>query len=268
MLLSKKQQERLFWSYCLATQIKTISSSILAASLAWPRNSSTSLLRSLAKDGLLYRFAPDAYLVPAFLPATRWIPNEFEALAALMLHVRAEYQLCGPTVFSSYGWEEQLPNTVFAYNTKLSGVRAIGGSRLELIKVAPSRLENPKAASALLPMGSAFPTKAKAIVDAFDDCTRFGSLPKAYRWLEQELLGDPQLIGALVSVILAYANLSSRKRLGYWLERQNTSEIYLRKIEKSFVGSTALVPLIPGAAKSQKQFINQRWRILYDATQS
>ena len=33
---------------------------------------------------------------------------------------------CGPNAFNRYGWDDQVPNRVYAYNNRVSGERRIG----------------------------------------------------------------------------------------------------------------------------------------------
>ena len=40
-----------------------------------------------------------------------------------------QYQVCGLNAFNRYGWDEQVPNRVCAYNDKLSGDLQIGPVR-------------------------------------------------------------------------------------------------------------------------------------------
>ncbi len=52
----------------------------------------------------------------------------------------ARFQICGPNAFHRYGWDEQVPNRVYAYNNRISGDRSVGQVELTLIRVADSRL--------------------------------------------------------------------------------------------------------------------------------
>jgi hypothetical protein len=50
------------------------------------------------------------------------------------------YQICGPNAFNRYGFDEQVPTRVYAYNNRLSRERTIGSVALTLIKVTDNRL--------------------------------------------------------------------------------------------------------------------------------
>src|SRR3990172_2736649 len=99
------------------------------------------LLSRLARAGMTARVWRGLYLVPPRLPlGGKWSPDEGLAMATLMASRGGRYQICGLNAFSRYGFDEQMPNRVYAYNNRLSGDRNIGSVQLTLIKVADARL--------------------------------------------------------------------------------------------------------------------------------
>jgi hypothetical protein len=79
--------------------------------------------------------------VPPQLPlGGAWTPGEGLALNALMEDRGGRFQICGPNAFNRYGFDNQIPNRINAYNNRISGKRAIGSIVLMLIKVADERL--------------------------------------------------------------------------------------------------------------------------------
>ena len=62
------------------------------------------------------------------------------ALATLIADRGGQYQICGPSAFSRYGWDDQIPNRLYAYNNRLWGERKIGVAAMTLIKLADERL--------------------------------------------------------------------------------------------------------------------------------
>src|SRR5207247_7824846 len=118
---------------------------ILAGELTKPLQISAiqerKLLSRLAKAGLIARVWRGLYLVPSKLPLGGvWTPDEILALNTLMNEQKGRYQICGANAFNRYGFDEQIPNRVYAYNNRLSGDRRIGSVSLTLIKVADERL--------------------------------------------------------------------------------------------------------------------------------
>ena len=99
------------------------------------------VLSRLARKGIIARVRPGLYLVPPRLPpGGRWSPGEFLALSTLMSDRGGRYQISGPNAFYRYGWTDQVPNRLYAYNNRISGDRQIGAVALTLIKVADERL--------------------------------------------------------------------------------------------------------------------------------
>src|SRR3990172_1660345 len=99
------------------------------------------LFTRLAKSGLIAKVRRGLYLVPSRLPlGTKWTPDEALALTTLMADCGGRYQVCGPNAFNRYGFSDQVPQRVYAYNNRLSEQRTVGVVTLCLIKVADDRL--------------------------------------------------------------------------------------------------------------------------------
>jgi predicted transcriptional regulator of viral defense system len=170
------------------------------------------------------------------------------------------YQICGPNTFSRYGWTEQIPNRLYAYNNRLSGDREIGSVRITLIKVADDRLGGMELVRTPDGLDVPYSSKARSLVDAVYDWSRFGSLPDAYEWARRELKKDERLAAALVENCLAFANQGTIRRVGKALEREGVRETLLRKLEKSLRPSTSFIPWFPGRAK--RGTIDRRWGVV------
>ena len=48
--------------------------------------------------------------------------------------LRAIYQICGLNAFNRYNFDEQVPNRLYAYNNRISGMRKVGGVTFSLIR--------------------------------------------------------------------------------------------------------------------------------------
>lgn len=85
------------------------------------------LLSRMARAGLAARVRRGIYLLPSVLPlGGRWSPGEALALTTLIHDRAGEYQICGPNAFHRYGWDEQVPNRVYAYNTRITEIAGSG----------------------------------------------------------------------------------------------------------------------------------------------
>jgi predicted transcriptional regulator of viral defense system len=84
------------------------------------------LLSRMARKGLIVRLRRGLYLVPDRIPLNgKWNPHEYVVNNYLMDDAGAIYQITGPTAFNFYSLTEQMPNTIYEYNDKISGKRKI-----------------------------------------------------------------------------------------------------------------------------------------------
>lgn len=67
-------------------------------------------------------------------------PTRSLAINTLIADRQGRYQICGYNAFNRYGYDDQLPNRIYADNNRISGDRAIAALNLTLIKVADERL--------------------------------------------------------------------------------------------------------------------------------
>ena len=160
----------------------TVNSADLARGLRITAVQTRDLLSRLARRDLIARVRRGLYLVPRRVPpGGRWSPSEFMALETLVGDRNGRYQVCGPTAFHRYGWDDQVPNRLYAYNNRLSGERRIGSVTLSLIKVGDDRLGGIESFSTPDGATAVYSSRARSLVDAVYDWSRFGSLPRAYQ---------------------------------------------------------------------------------------
>src|ERR1700722_18408303 len=163
----------------------------LTTVFGWTAEQERKLLSRLARKGLIARVRRGLYLVPPRLPpGGKWRPGEFLALTTLIGDKGGSYQISGPSTFYRYGWTEQIPNRVYAYNNRISGDRDIGSVALTLIKVADSRLGATEVVKTPDGIDVVYASKARSLMDAVYDWSRFNTLPQAYNWMRQELIAE------------------------------------------------------------------------------
>jgi len=173
---------------------------------------------------------------------------------------RGRYQICGPNAFNRYGFDEQVPTRVYAYNNRLSQERTIGSVALSLIKVADNRLgstEKVKTAEGLI---AVYSSRTRTLVDAVYDWSRFNSLPRAYEWIRQELQTQRVDPADLIKDTLRYGDIGTMRRVGTLLEREGIKESLLVKLEKAVSPSTSFIPWIP--SKPKRGTSNRRWGVV------
>lgn len=221
------------------------------------------LLSRLARAGLIARVWRGLYLVPPRLPlGGKWSPSEAAALNALMLDQKGRYQICGPNTFNRYGFDGQIPTRTYAYNNRVSGDRTIGSVELTLIKVADERLGSTETAQTADAQVAVYSSRARALVDAVYDWSRFNSLPQGYKWIQSELAARRVSAPELVKVALEYSDTGTIRRIGALLERAGVDAGLLRKLSRALKPTTSLIPWIPSRPK--RGTVNRRWGVVFN----
>jgi len=219
------------------------------------------LLSRLARAGVIARVRRGLYLVPPRLPlGGKWTPGEILALMTLIEDRGGRYQICGPNAFNRYGFDEQVPNRVYAYNNRISGERAVGSVALTLIKVADERLGDTEEIETPDGLKAVYASRVRTLMDAVYDWSRFNSLPRGYDWIRKELSAKRVRVEELVHVTLQYGDKGTIRRMGALLEREGVDAAQLRKLERALPPSTGLIPWIPGYPK--RGTVKRRWGVV------
>ena len=169
--------ETQFLAYAQMRRWPTVRTGDLRKPLRLTVEQERKLLSRLARAGMIARVWRGLYLVPPRLPLGGvWSPDEGLALTTLMAVRGGRYQICGLNAFNRYGFDEQMPNRVYAYNNRLSGDRRIGSVDLTLIKVADARLgATEEVATSESGPPAIYSSRARTLVDAVYDWSRFGT---------------------------------------------------------------------------------------------
>ncbi|HKI36428.1 MAG TPA: DUF6088 family protein [Gemmataceae bacterium] len=240
----------------------------LVRDLRWTAEQERKVLSRLARKGLIARVRRGLYLAPKRMPVGgRWNPGEALALTTLIADRDGAYQISGANTFQRYGWTEQVPNRVYAYNNRISGDRQVGPVSLTLIKVSDDRLGGTEVVRTPDGLDVVYASKARSLVDAVYDWSRFDTLPRAYDWIEREVTNDDGFAAELVQVTIRYGNQGTLRRIGATLERLAVQEPLLRRIERAFRPSSSFIPLVPTAAKRGKpgkEKTSKRWGVVFN----
>ena len=248
-------------AYLQMRKRRTVRTGELTGPLQLTRDQERELFRRMARGGLIARVRPGLYLAPAQLPlGGSWSPDETLALNTLMEDRRGRYQICGPNAFNRYGFDEQVPTRVYAYNNRISGERTIGAIALTLIKVGDERLGDTEDVQTPDGLTASYSSRVRTLVDAVYDWSRFNSLPRAYAWIRSELAANRVDAGNLVTVTLRYGDKGAIRRIGALLEGERGREPLLQKLERALKQSTSLIPWNP--MKPKRGTINRRWGVV------
>ena len=253
--------ETQFFAYVQMRRLQTVRTGELVRVLGITPQQERELLSRLARRSLIARVRRGLYLVPPRLPpGGKWSPSEFLALTALIEDQGGRYQVCGPSAFYRYGWDNQIPNRLYAYNNRITGERKIGSVAMTLIKLTDERLGETEVVKTPDGIDAVYSSRVRSLVDAVYDWSRFNSLPQGYDWIRAELARDPGMAGEIVRVALRYANVSTLRRLGKLLELEGVKDSILRKLERKLTPSSALIPWVPTLPK--RGTVDRRWGVV------
>ena len=221
------------------------------------------LLSRLARAGIIARVRRGAYLIPPRLPlGGQWTPSETLAISALIGDQGGRYQICGPNAFNRYGFDQQIPTRVYAYNNRISGERKVGAVALTLIRVRNPRLGDTEEFETPEGLTAVYSSRTRALMDAVYDWSRFNGLPRAYDWIREELSTKRVRAADLVRVTLQYGNQGTIRRIGALLEAEGATPILCARLERALRSSSSLISFIPGYPKRGK--VNRRWGLVFN----
>lgn len=233
----------------------------VATALGISATQAREMLSRLARRKMIARVRRGLYLLPTRIPpGGRWSPGEFLALATLMRDRGASYQICGPAAFHRYGWDKQLPQRLDVYNTAISGSREVGAASFLLIKVDNERLGDTDVVRTPDGVDAFYSSRSRSLVDAVYDWSRFGSLPRAYGWIHQELKRDPRTATKIVKSAILYGNTGTIRRIGRLLEDEGASPRLLKKLEAELPPTTAFIPWCP--TRPKRGGVDRRWGVV------
>lgn len=219
------------------------------------------LFRRLAGSGWIVRIMRGVYLVPSRIPAGgRYSPGIALILRKLMEEMDGSYQICGPSAFNFYGFDTQIPNITYVYNNRISGSRTIGNLSFQLIKIDDKRLGSTNTIKTSEGISITYSSKARTLMDAVYDWSRFNSLPRGYSWIRQEMKNDIKIASKLIDTTVQYGNQASLRRIGYLLESLIKDSAIVNQLEKKLSNSKALIPLIPTRPARGKA--NRTWGVI------
>lgn len=250
-------------AYAQMRQLRTLRCGELTRPLRITPTQEAKLLSRLAKAGLIARVWRGLYLVPPRLPlGGKWSPDEALAITSLMEARKGRYQICGPNAFNRYGFDEQVPTRVYAYNNRLSGQRTVGAEKFTLIKVADTRLGDTEQVRTAEGLFLVYSSRVRTLVDAVYDWSRFNSLPRGYGWIRADLASGRVRAADLVRVALRYADVGTIRRIAALLDREGASPRLLRKLERALKPTTSLIPWVP--TRPKRGTVDRRWGLVWN----
>ena len=219
------------------------------------------LFRRLSGSGWIVRLKRGVYLIPPRIPAGgKYSPGAALILQKLMDEKDGKYQICGPTAFNFYGLDDQIPSVTYVYNSRISGSRTIGNLAFQFIKIADERLGATNPLRTREGAEVIYSSKARTLMDAVYDWSRFNSLPRGYDWIRQEVKKDFKLASRLVEATAQYGNQATARRIGYLLDSFIQTSRMTNRLQRQLSDSKALIPWIPG--RPTKGTVNRKWGVI------
>jgi len=250
-----------FFAYVQLKKMDTVRTGELSPVLNITESQERGLLHRLADSGWIVRLKRGLYLVPPRIPAGgKYSPGIALILQKLMLEMNGQYQICGPTAFNFYGFDDQIPNVTYVYNNRISGSRTIGSLKFQFTKVADRRLGAINTVQAQNGGEIVYSSRVRTLMDAVYDWSRFNSLPRGYVWIKQEISQNPNLVSKLVEATICYANQATVRRIGYLLDTLTQPSEIIKRLKHQLSNSRALIPWIP--AKPARGRANRKWGII------
>lgn len=248
-----------FFAYIQMMGITKVKIGDMRTALRLTADQEYKLLSRLCKASMITRVQRGIYLVPEKLPpGGKWTASEPSALKAIMQEHNGRYQVCGPNTFNYYGYDEQIPLRVFVYNNRISGTRKIGATTFEFIRT--KRLGGTERIKMRDGTATIYASRVRALVDAVYDWSRFNTLPRAYKWIRDDIRAGTISPEALIKNVLLYGDVGTIRRIGVLLESENIPENLLQTLEKSLRPSSAYIPFMPGKPKRGR--ISKRWGVV------
>jgi predicted transcriptional regulator of viral defense system len=250
-----------FFAYVQLKGKDIIRTGELSAVLSISESKERSLLHRLSNSGWIVRLKRGVYLVPLRLPAGgKYGPGAALILRKLMQEYNGKYQICGPTAFNFYGFEDQIPNVTYVYNNSISGTRTIGKLSFQFIKIADARLGATHVFRARNGGQIVYSSRARTLMDAVYDWSRFNSLPQGYDWIRKEAENNPGMVSKLVGATVQYGNLATIRRIGYLLDDFGQPVRAVGQLQRQLSNSKSLIPWVPGRPAKGK--INRKWGVI------
>ena len=223
------------------------------------------LLSRMARAGLIIRLTRGVYLAPPRVPpGGKYGADEYLILEKLMEALEGRYQVSGPNAFNFYGFSDQVPNRVYVYNNRIYGERRIGNLQFSFIKTADNRLGGTSVYKTETKSKTIIASKARTLLDAVYDWSRFNTIPRAYQWIAETIRKDKTFAEDLIRVTIKYGNQGTNRRLGYLLETLSVTPMLLDKLKRQLRSSKSLFPWVPGGPA--RGSINRDWGLIINAS--
>lgn len=227
----------------------------------FPSDVRSGILWKLKNKGFLVSIKKGVYFFSPMEsgPAGR---NINEWLIPSALFPKKNYYVGYNTMYNYYGFTDQIFQQMFIINTSKQSERKIGKIQFKLIKVFPERmygLQTIKVKNSEVIVSD----KERTLVDLIYYPKPVGGLKKAFDIFTVRAKSNDIDMKKLIKYSALFPILSTKKRIGFILERAGISENELKPLLKTVAG-TSLVTFYD--TKSRKGKIDKKWGIIENAS--
>jgi predicted transcriptional regulator of viral defense system len=215
----------------------------------------TSMLDNLSKRNRLIQLGRGQYLVvPLKAPNQLWMPNEY-VVASLWMN-KIPYYIGYTSMFSYWGFTDQIPQSVTVINAIKEGKRNIKNIKFIAIKISPEKIYGIKKVR-IDEEDISISDKERTLVD-------FISKPMG-SWENVQAVINTQIssldIQKFIGYLIKYPTAAVRKRGGLMLEKAGVSQTDLIKLKKSIGLKNTYTNFNPFIG-SRKGKVNQEWKLI------
>jgi predicted transcriptional regulator of viral defense system len=253
--------EAQLFAYALLRNLLVLRSGDLLEPLGLTKKQERELLDRLNRAGMIAQVQRGLYLLPERLPlGGKWSPDDAQVLHALITEQHGTYQVSGQAAFNFHGFDDQMPNRIDVYNDRLSGTKRVAAIALSMIKVAPERLGSTTAVVSSSGKELVYSSRVRTLVDSVYDWSRFGSLPRGYEWIRQDISAGRCNPMELAECSVAYGDVGTRRRIGYLMAKEGYENEGVELLRNALTATSSTIPWIPGRPK--RGSTHRQWGIV------
>jgi len=185
--------------------------------------------------------------------------NEF--LIPSILYPKDNYYIGYATMYNYYGFSDQIFQVMYVLNTSKQYEKVIGSLRFKMIKISPSRMYGIgkiKINNRKIKISD----RERTLVDLIYFSKPVGGLKNAFQILVEQVQNKRINVKKFIKYASEFPIVSTRKRIGYIMEKSGLSEKEILPLSKS-IEKTSLSTLYE--SRSRKGKINNKWKLIENA---
>ncbi|MFC1485305.1 type IV toxin-antitoxin system AbiEi family antitoxin [bacterium] len=220
------------------------------------------ILYQLKKKGILKSINRGIYYYSPIESGPNGIRiNEF--LIPSLLFPKRNYYLGFGTMYNYYGFTDQIFQTFYVLNTSIQKDRSIDSRKFKLLRIKKNRLyglTKIKVQDSEVIVSN----RERTLIDLIYFPDPVGGLKKAFEIFKLQIKDKKIDVKKLIKYTILFPNVSTRKRIGFLLEKCGIADAELKPLLKN-IENASLTTLY--GSKSRKGSINNKWKVIIDDTQ-